>query len=488
MTNQRDSQIPRVRTWPFKPTADMLASPEWKSVLEQKDWYPLGIKTHFLFMLPQFMASVGVAATFPPGFIRVIALYEDRYMRAVYDPGEFIVLAHELIRRTELDSRWIDQYEADFLAATRRLTSEVERAVFDGVEPDARMIVERLVRLIDIEVEAQSYGYLTHVFTLTRDEYWVNKHLVELAPELSSEDRAILMQPTRPSFLQEYQEAIHQIESGVSIEEVRRRYFWIKTSYETVSELTEAQIQSDALLAGEGAFDAAIIQKKIQLIESVKESERLAAFVHVLEVLVALQDTRKANVLRSNYAIYRLLVALQPLTPEWSMDELLSFTPMELISLVDGTLPVDQRERIQVRNHRSVWVATPAWFAVSPHDEPVRALSKLLEPTLESRVKGFVAYKGMVRGSARIILSEHDFAKMQEGDILITSMTRPEFLPVMRKASAFVTNEGGITCHAAVVARELQKPCIIGTRIATTTFKDGEMIEVDAEKGVVRKV
>lgn len=219
-----------------------------------------------------------------------------------------------------------------------------------------------------------------------------------------------------------------------------------------------------------------------------KERERLAAFVHVLDVLVALQDTRKANVLRSNYAIYQLLLRLQPQVPKWSIDELLSFTPMELINLVDGMLPVDQRERIQARNHRSVWVATPGWFAVSARDEPVSALRTLLEPALEGGVKGFVAYKGLVRGPARVILSEHDFAKMQLGDILVTSMTRPEFLPMMRKASAFVTNEGGITCHAAVVARELQKPCIIGTRTATLTFKDGEMIEVDAERGIVRKI
>lgn len=262
MMNPNESQIPRVRMWPFKATADMLASPEWKSILEQKDWYPLGIKTHFLFMFPQFMASAGVAKMFPPGFTRVTALYEDRYMRAVYDPAEFTLLARELIRRTELDPAWIDQYEADFLAATQRLIAEVEGAVFGHVEPDARMIVERLVRLIDIEVEAQSYGYLTHVFTLTREEYWVSKYLAELAPELSAEDRAILMQPARPSFLQDYQEAIHQIESAISIAEVQRGYFWIKTSYETVSELTEAQIRADALLSGEGAFDPAIAQKK----------------------------------------------------------------------------------------------------------------------------------------------------------------------------------------------------------------------------------
>ena len=67
-------------------------------------------------------------------------------------------------------------------------------------------------------------------------------------------------------------------------------------------------------------------------------------------------------------------------------------------------------------------------------------------------------------------------------------MTRPEYLPLMKKASAIVTDEGGITCHAAIVSRELGKPCVIGTKVATSTFHDGDVVEVDATKGTVKKV
>ncbi len=67
-------------------------------------------------------------------------------------------------------------------------------------------------------------------------------------------------------------------------------------------------------------------------------------------------------------------------------------------------------------------------------------------------------------------------------------MTTPDFLPAMERAAAFVTEEGGITCHAAIVAREMKKPCVIGTKIATKVFKDGDRVEVDATKGVVRKI
>lgn len=73
-----------------------------------------------------------------------------------------------------------------------------------------------------------------------------------------------------------------------------------------------------------------------------------------------------------------------------------------------------------------------------------------------------------------------------EGEILVTGMTRPEYVPLMKKAAAIVTDEGGITCHAAIVSRELKKPCIIGTKIATQVLNDGDLVEVDAERGVVR--
>ena len=69
---------------------------------------------------------------------------------------------------------------------------------------------------------------------------------------------------------------------------------------------------------------------------------------------------------------------------------------------------------------------------------------------------------------------------------MVTSMTTPDFLPAMERAAAFVTDEGGITCHAAIVAREMKKPCIIGTKMATKQLISGDAIEVDAVNGIVK--
>lgn len=105
-----------------------------------------------------------------------------------------------------------------------------------------------------------------------------------------------------------------------------------------------------------------------------------------------------------------------------------------------------------------------------------------------SKVQGVSAFNGKVRGTARIVFTVEDLVKVRRGDVLVAVMTFPNFVPAMEKAAAFVTDEGGILCHAAIVSREMRKPCVIGTGNATKVLKDGDSVEVDATKGIVRKL
>ncbi len=91
----------------------------------------------------------------------------------------------------------------------------------------------------------------------------------------------------------------------------------------------------------------------------------------------------------------------------------------------------------------------------------------------------------IIRGKVRIVFDPiRD--KFSKGEILVSGMTRPEFVPLMKKAKAIITNEGGITTHAAIVSRELKIPCIIGTKVATDILKNGDLVELNTEKGVVK--
>lgn len=108
-------------------------------------------------------------------------------------------------------------------------------------------------------------------------------------------------------------------------------------------------------------------------------------------------------------------------------------------------------------------------------------------------VRGNVAFPGKVQGKAVVIeWGSDDFSQKLDsfpvGAILIAGQTRPMLVPAIKKAAAIVTDEGGITSHAAIVAREFQKPCVIGTKLATEFFNDGDMVEVDAHTGLVSRL
>jgi len=102
-------------------------------------------------------------------------------------------------------------------------------------------------------------------------------------------------------------------------------------------------------------------------------------------------------------------------------------------------------------------------------------------------VKGEGASPGLVSGKAQIVRSPKEISKVDEGEILVTSMTSPDFVPAMRKAVAIVTDKGGQTSHAAIVSRELGVPCVVGTHIATAKIKSGDVITVDGKAGKVFK-
>lgn len=101
-------------------------------------------------------------------------------------------------------------------------------------------------------------------------------------------------------------------------------------------------------------------------------------------------------------------------------------------------------------------------------------------------LQGLIAYGGRTTGRVRLVLCRKDMLKFKKDEILVSVMTEPSYLPIMKRAKAFITDEGGVLCHAAIIARELKKSCIIGTKIATKVLKDGDLVEVDAEKGIVK--
>lgn len=99
---------------------------------------------------------------------------------------------------------------------------------------------------------------------------------------------------------------------------------------------------------------------------------------------------------------------------------------------------------------------------------------------------GNSACQGKISGHVKIVKNVDELYKIKQGDVIVTSMTTPDYMPIFRKLGGIVTDDGGITCHAAIISREFNIPCIVGTGNATQVFKDNDLVEVDAYKGKVK--
>lgn len=147
-------------------------------------------------------------------------------------------------------------------------------------------------------------------------------------------------------------------------------------------------------------------------------------------------------------------------------------------------------ERINQRPNKSLWQSELNGKDIFLEGTKVDGfLKKLrLKTTEVGEVKmllGDCACPGRVRGVVKIVNVVADIAKVEAGDVLVSFATNPDLVPAMKKAGAIVTDAGGITCHAAIVSRELNIPCVIGTKIGTKALHDGDLLDVDATHGKI---
>jgi pyruvate, water dikinase len=175
-------------------------------------------------------------------------------------------------------------------------------------------------------------------------------------------------------------------------------------------------------------------------------------------------------------------------------------TPEELrrrYSLTDSEVLELARQAVTIEKHYGrpmdiEWAKdgeTGELFIVQARPETVKARASgigeryVLEGTGDVRISGRAIGQKIGAGAVRVIASPAEMNRVQSGDVLVTDMTDPDWEPVMKRAAAIVTNRGGRTCHAAIVARELGIPAVVGTGEATTLLKEGEMVTVSCAEG-----
>ncbi|OGY75219.1 MAG: hypothetical protein A2445_03225 [Candidatus Jacksonbacteria bacterium RIFOXYC2_FULL_44_29] len=282
----------------------------------------------------------------------------------------------------------------------------------------------------------------------------------------------------------------------------QQNYFWLKNNYFNHQILNESDFINEIKQILKSKIDIASRlreslsqpgknkRRKNQLLKKFVFSKSVRNLLQISEDFTAWQDERKKTTLLMTHYVGLIARGVAGRT-NYTVEELKFFAPEEFGALLRGQGYYPNPKEVKSRLEYCL-----IYYRLE-HYEPVvgnraRLLAqKILGKAEETQVndfRGMTASPGRVQGTVKILKSVQEVGKIEPGDVLVAVMTRPDYMIAIKKACAVVTDEGGITCHAAIVSRELGIPCIIGTKIATRVLHDGDVVEVNANHGVVTVV
>ena len=292
----------------------------------------------------------------------------------------------------------------------------------------------------------------------------------------------------------------HETEESIAslVRSAERNYFWVRTNYLDYKRVSASDIRLEATKLAESSPDVEDIlhakqgmpnahrKAKEVLCKTFGVSERLKNVLRIAELFSHIQDRRKECVLRTNTIFYESLALIAQRN---NFDSKLIFytLPEEFFAFLKG-IPIDWN-LVSRRYTEGILILYAKADSYPLYADEINSKIKVdhLFPKLGAVVElhGSSAFRGKVTGIVRVLRNTKEIAEFKEGEILVANQTTPEFVVAMKKAAAVVTDQGGVTAHAAIISRELKVPCIVGTKNATRILKTGDMVEVDAEKGVV---
>ena len=334
----------------------------------------------------------------------------------------------------------------------------------------------------------------------------VSKHLSSAGSKaLPTQVISTLTTPFEPTFLrlERKQAALLALEKkrgkGVSagIDALWKNYSWLSYGYAgpvLPREHFELEVNSFSFLSEQALEEFESEESRIA-----GEQERLAGELKLTQEITSWISMAREFMFKKEFRkqlLYRAFAVVEPLQTEiasrcgLSLKQVRYFTPGEVSLLLQGSLD------------GSIAVERMKLVAYLIEGEQVKVFSgkdaELLESVIvpdkadltAKELQGQCAFPSAkpVVGKAKIVMNAEEQGKVGVGDILISHSTNPGMIMAMKRAGAIVTDQGGITCHAAIVSRELKIPCVTGVKTATLLFKDGDLVEVDATRGIVRKL
>lgn len=228
-------------------------------------------------------------------------------------------------------------------------------------------------------------------------------------------------------------------------------------------------------------------------LRKISVSRALRDQITLLQEYIVLRTYRKNAICQAHFYHLPLLFEIaNRLSLTKQEVRLLSYG--ELIKGLADKISANKLQRL-ARNRAKGW-AVLMWrgkvTTVTGTGKIVQAMEQYqivpLPQIVEKVLKGNTACRGRVVGKVRVIYKLSEIGKVQPGDILVAKMTTPDYMIAINKCAGIITDEGGITCHAAIVSREFGIPCLIATHNATKLLRDNDLVELDATNGVARVI
>lgn len=278
------------------------------------------------------------------------------------------------------------------------------------------------------------------------------------------------------------------------------KYYWINFGWGGGEEYSRAELEAELknfnlkeagnnIIKMKNDFVASLRKKTKALGEIAKSQPMLLSYVNIFDQYAVLHDLRKEGQMKFAYYIKNIYDELGKslLIPN---SLIYYFWPHELVTLIKK----NNKPNLNLLEKRSKGWFCECYASGKCREYYGNAALKRKNIVIggnnlknQKEVQGTGASQGRITGPAKICFgAQIAKEKIKEGDVLVTGMTMPDFIPAIKQAAAVVTDEGGLTCHAAIICRELGKPCVVGTKFATRLIKEGDTIEVNANHGVVK--
>lgn len=491
--------------------------------VKKHDFYPQGGEAKLAYTLPPHKAVIGMKDIFGVNYPPAITYIKSGYMPVFWARSSMKKVADFFLQKQRENPKFIDDVEKNWKTAKQIFEKTADRLLKTDLK---NLKLPELIQYFK-EVSEKGYEQWKHIIFLDSFDLEGDKILSE---EIKNFDKTLLdevgflTQPSEMSYMQKeklgllktalfiWQENL--VDSFLKTENFnglnkkiqrlikihQQNFYWYKNNYAYIVLLDEqfffeelkrlvslntpekVKTQIDRIEKGHEEK----VKKRDDLVKGLPES--LQNIVYFFQRMSHLRDVRKAD---HCILITIMKLVLQAMAERTGIDlqimENLAFWEAERLLEKDKEF----LEELEARNKEVASIASEKFGFFFLTGREAEELKTLLEESIMKNVSELIgrpASQGKARGKVKIINKVDEFEKFKKGEILITSMTRPEFVPLMEKAAAIVTDEGGLTCHAAIVSRELGVPCVVGTEIATRVLKDGDEVEVDAVRGLVKLI